>query len=56
MSMEADIEKIKDRQFVLGQGKLLLGGVGGVLLYAIGMNLFVVPVGLYSGGLMGFCQ
>ncbi len=36
--------------------KLLLGGVGGVLLYAKSVrNLFVVPVGLYSdGGLMGF--
>ena len=39
MSMESDLEKIKDRQFLLGQGKLLLGGVAGVLLYAVGMNL-----------------
>lgn len=30
--------------------------VFGNLLYAIGMNLFIVPVGLYSGGLYGICQ
>lgn len=54
--MNKSMEKIVDRQFLLIQGRLLLGGIAGVLLYAIGMNLFVVPVGLYSGGLMGFCQ
>ena len=30
----------------------LLGG----FLYAAGVNLFVVPAGLYSGGVMGICQ
>jgi len=54
--MNKNIEKITDRQFLLEQGKSLLGGIAGMLLYAIGMNRFVVPVGLYSGGLMGFCQ
>ena len=54
--MNREMEKLKDRQYVIGQGKMLLGGVGGVMLYAIGMNLFIVPVGLYSGGLMGVCQ
>ena len=26
------------------------------LMYAVGLNLFVVPANLYSGGLMGICQ
>ena len=25
-------------------------------IYSAAMNLFVVPVGMYSGGLMGICQ
>lgn len=54
--MNKSIQKITDRQFLKVQGRLLLGGIAGVLLYAIGMNLFIVPLGLYSGGLMGFCQ
>lgn len=28
----------------------------GSLIYALGINLFVTPLGLYTGGLMGFCQ
>ena len=28
----------------------------GTCIYAAGMNLFVVPAGLYAGGIMGFCQ
>lgn len=36
--------------------KRLLGAIGGVLMYAIGMNLFIVPQGLYTGGLMGVSQ
>lgn len=34
----------------------VLAGVFGSLLVAVGVNLFVVPQGLYSGGLLGFCQ
>ena len=34
----------------------MLGGVFGALLYAAGINLFVVPAELYTGGLMGICQ
>ena len=26
------------------------------LAYAVGMNMFIVPAGIYSGGLMGICQ
>lgn len=28
----------------------------GTCIYSMGMNLFIVPAGLYSGGIMGFCQ
>lgn len=28
----------------------------GAFLYAAGVNLFVVPAGLYTGGIMGICQ
>ena len=28
----------------------------GALIYALGVNLFVVPLGLFTGGLMGLCQ
>ena len=33
-----------------------LGILGGTLLYSLGMNLFVVPAGLYTGGIMGLSQ
>ena len=28
----------------------------GVFLYAIGINFFVTPLGLYAGGIYGYCQ
>jgi len=34
----------------------ILGMLLGTLLYSAGINLFVVPTGLYTGGLMGICQ
>ena len=34
----------------------ILLGVVGVFIYAFGMNFFIVPLGLYSGGFMGICQ
>lgn len=42
--------------FVTYELRRLAGAVGGMLIYAIGMNLFVVPHGLYTGGLMGISQ
>ena len=30
--------------------------VAATMLYAIGVNWFIVPMGLYTGGLLGFCQ
>ena len=38
------------------EGRRTLGSILGTLVYAVGINLFVVPAGLYTGGLMGFCQ
>lgn len=34
----------------------LLGAVFGELLSALALNLFIVPLNLYTGGAMGFCQ
>ncbi len=34
----------------------LFGGVLGQLLAALSINLFIVPIGLYSGGTIGLCQ
>lgn len=44
------------KETVVYEGKRLLICVLGAFLYAAGTNLFVVPAGLYTGGLMGFCQ
>lgn len=32
------------------------GALVGALVYAMGVNLFIVPAGFYSSGLMGLCQ
>jgi uncharacterized membrane-anchored protein YitT (DUF2179 family) len=32
------------------------GALFGTLLYALGINLFIVPIAIYSSGLMGICQ
>ena len=34
----------------------LVAAVFGELICAVGVRLFIVPLGLYSGGLMGVCQ
>ena len=33
-----------------------LGAILGSLMFAVGVNFFIVPVGVYSGGIMGICQ
>ncbi len=38
------------------EGKRCLVILFGAFLYAVGINLFMVPSGLYTGGLMGICQ
>ncbi len=39
-----------------GRWLRLLAAVAGELIAAAAMNLFIVPIGLYAGGLMGVCQ
>ena len=36
-------------------GRLVMA-LAGALVYALGINLFIVPLGLFTGGMMGFCQ
>lgn len=43
---------------LFGKKELLrtLMAIFGTLLFAVGTNLFIVPIGVYSGGIMGLCQ
>ena len=34
----------------------MLTAMAGAVLYGIGVNLFLVPLDLYTGGIMGICQ
>ena len=34
----------------------LIAAVAGEFIAALGINLFIVPLGLYSGGTLGVCQ
>ena len=34
----------------------LVAAVAGEFITALGINLFIVPIGLYSGGTLGLCQ
>lgn len=56
--MKNQKENIEKRQTaeMLYEAKRTLGSVFGAFIYAIGVNLFVVPAGLYTGGVMGICQ
>lgn len=45
-----------NRKTVTEEGKRLAIAIGGALVYSLGINLFIVPVGLYSGGIMGSAQ
>ena len=38
------------------ESKRLAIAIGGAAIYSAGVNLFIVPAGLYSGGIMGFAQ
>lgn len=44
------------KEVLIYEGKRSLVGVLGAFLYAAGINLFMVPSGLYTGGVMGICQ
>ncbi len=50
------MEAIKDRRMLAYEGKRTLLAAVGALIYAAGTNLFIVPSGLYSSGIMGLCQ
>ncbi len=43
-------------QGMLDESKKTIGSIVGAFLYAVGVNLFVVPAQLYAGGVMGICQ
>ena len=45
-----------NKEIAMYEGKRTLGSIVGAFLYAAGINLFVVPTGLYTGGVMGICQ
>lgn len=49
-------KRLLTKEQAVYEGKRLFGAMAGAFLYAAGINLFVVPSGLYSGGVMGFCQ
>lgn len=44
------------KEIIVYEGKRSLGCILGAFLYALGINLFIVPSGFYSGGVMGICQ
>lgn len=47
---------MKAKNYLLLEGKRLAVCCFASLLYAIGINLFVVPANIYVGGLFGVCQ
>lgn len=44
------------KEALIYEGKRTLVCILGAFLYAVGINLFIVPSGFYSGGVMGICQ
>lgn len=51
--MQDSVQKLaSSKPFILH----CLGIIGGALVYSLGINLFIVPAGLYSGGVMGISQ
>lgn len=50
------MKTIANKEMMIVEGRRTLGSILGALLYAVGINLFVVPAQLYTGGLMGICQ
>lgn len=44
------------KENLLYEGKRTLACILASFIYAVGLNLFVVPAGVYSGGVMGVCQ
>lgn len=46
----------KENRGLHREGMRMVGILLGVLIYTAGVNLFLRPLHLYSGGIMGFCQ
>ena len=46
----------EDKRLLAYEGRRTLVAMVGALIFAIGTNLFIVPSGLYSSGIMGLCQ
>lgn len=44
------------KEELLYEGKRSFACIAGAAVYAVGINLFVVPAGLYAGGIMGISQ
>lgn len=44
------------KEELIYEGKRSLACIAGAAAYAVGINLFVVPAGLYAGGIMGISQ
>ena len=49
-------EQEKDSQGFADEAKKMLGVALGVAIYSVGINIFLRPLHLYSGGFMGFSQ
>lgn len=47
---------MESREQLWYESKRTIVAIFGAFLYAAGVNLFVVPAGLYTGGIMGICQ
>ena len=45
-----------NKKGVLIESQRTIGSLCGTILYAIGINFFIVPSGMYSGGVLGICQ
>ena len=54
--MENNLQKKIESKKLLYETERTFVCILGALMYAIGVNLFIVPAGLYTGGLMGICQ
>lgn len=54
--MESNLQKRIENKKWLFEAERTIGCIIGSLMYAVGVNLFLVPIGLYTGGLMGICQ
>lgn len=47
---------LEDKRLLVYEGRRTLLAMVGAAIYALGTNLFIVPSGLYSSGVMGLCQ